>query len=120
MDTDIGNTAAMTRAGLNLIQQALTIYDDKLQLVVCNRRFGEMFDIPAHLLKAGSNFKDCIQHLVEHGEYGDVGDIAKFVQDRVDTARAFEPHYMERVRANGQIIMSSNLRNISTPVQVVF
>lgn len=104
MDTDIGNTAAMTRAGLNLIQQALTIYDDKLQLVVCNRRFGEMFDIPAHLLKAGSNFKDCIQHLVEHGEYGDVGDVAKFVQDRVDTARAFEPHYMERVRANGQII----------------
>jgi len=55
-------------------------------------------------LKAGSNFKDCIQHLVEHGEYGDVGDVAKFVQDRVDTARAFEPHYMERVRANGQII----------------
>ncbi|MFL2787286.1 MAG: PAS-domain containing protein [Paracoccaceae bacterium] len=104
MDTDIGNTAAMTRAGLNLIQQAMSIYDDKLKLVVCNRRFGEMFDLPAHLLTAGSNFKDCIQHLVEHGEYGDVGDVAKFVQDRVDTARAFEPHYMERVRANGQII----------------
>ena len=52
MDTDIGNTAAMTRAGLNLIQQALTIYDDKLQLVVCNRRFGEMFDIPAQIGRA--------------------------------------------------------------------
>ncbi|MDG2296335.1 MAG: PAS-domain containing protein [Paracoccaceae bacterium] len=104
MDTDIGNTAAMTRAGLNLIQQAMSIYDDKLQLVVCNRRFGEMFDLPSHLLTRGAKFKDTIQHLVEHGEYGNVGDIAKFVQEKIDTARAFEPHYVERVRANGQII----------------
>ena len=104
MDTDIRNTAAMTRAGLNLIQQALTIYDDELRLVICNRRFGEMFRLPSHLLTRGANFKDTIRHLVENGEYGDVGDITKFVQDRVDTARAFEPHYMERVRANGQII----------------
>ena len=104
MDTDISNTAAMTRAGLNLIQQALTIYDDELRLVICNRRFGEMFRLPSHLLTRGANFKDTIRHLVENGEYGDVGDIGKFVQDRVDTARAFEPHYMERVRANGQII----------------
>jgi len=104
MDTDISNTAAMTRAGLNLIQQALTIYDDELRLVICNRRFGEMFRLPSHLLTRGANFKDTIRHLVENGEYGDVGDITKFVQDRVDTARAFEPHYMERVRANGQII----------------
>ena len=104
MDTDIGNTAAMTRAGLNLIQQAMSIYDDKLKLVVCNRRFGEMFDLPSHLLTRGAKFKDTIQHLVEHGEYGNVGDIAKFVQEKIDTARAFEPHYVERVRANGQII----------------
>ena len=104
MDTDISNTAAMTRAGLNLIQQALTIYDDELRLVICNRRFGEMFRLPSHLLTRGANFKDTIRHLVENGEYGDVGDITKFVQDRVDTVRAFEPHYMERVRANGQII----------------
>jgi len=104
MDTDISNTAAMTRAGLNLIQQALTIYDDELRLVICNRRFGEMFRLPSHLLTRGANFKDTIRHLVENGEYGDVGDIGKFVQDRVDTVRAFEPHYMERVRANGQII----------------
>ena len=104
MDTDISNTAAMTRAGLNLIQQALTIYDDELRLVICNRRFGEMFRLPSHLLTRGANFKDTIRHLVENGEYGDVGDIGKFVQDRVDTARAFEPHYMERIRANGQII----------------
>ncbi|HAW47423.1 MAG TPA: hypothetical protein DCX34_09325, partial [Roseovarius sp.] len=37
---------AMTMAGLNLIQQALTIYDRDLRLAVCNRRFQEMFALP--------------------------------------------------------------------------
>ena len=32
--------AKLTQAGLNLIQQALSIYDSELRLVVCNRRFG--------------------------------------------------------------------------------
>ena len=36
--------AAMTTAGLNLIAQALSIYDNDLRLAVCNRRFQEMFN----------------------------------------------------------------------------
>lgn len=104
MDPDIGNTYAMTRAGLNLIQQAISIYDENLQLVVCNRRFGEMFQLPSQLLKRGAKFRDTIQYLVDHGEYGVVEDVAAFVQEKIDTARAFEPHYVERVRASGEII----------------
>lgn len=104
MNPDIGNTYAMTRAGLNLIQQALSIYDENLNLVVCNRRFGEMFQLPSQLLKRGAKFRDTIQYLVDHGEYGPVEDVAAFVQEKIDTARAFEPHYVERVRANGEVI----------------
>lgn len=94
----------MTRAGLNLIQQALTIYDSDLQLVVCNQRFKEMFDLPENLVTIGATFQETIAHLAMRGEYGDVDDIDAFVTERVHVARAFEPHYMERQRANGQII----------------
>ena len=38
--------AAMTGAGLNLIAQALSIYDRDLRLAVCNLRFQEMFSLP--------------------------------------------------------------------------
>ena len=31
-------------------------------------------------------------------------DVAHFVAERVEQARAFEPHYMERTRANGRTI----------------
>jgi len=95
---------AMTRAGLNLIQQALTIYDRDLRLAVCNRRFQEMFALPDALVTPGADFEATVRYLARRGDYGDVGDVDRFVSERVEIARAFEPHYMERTRANGRTI----------------
>ncbi len=97
-------TTALTQAGLNLIQQALTIYDSDLRLAVCNAPFAQMFDLPAGLTTPGASFEDTIRHLVERGEYGPVDDPETFIRTRVEIARAFEPHYMERSRANGRTI----------------
>ncbi|HBM57608.1 MAG TPA: hybrid sensor histidine kinase/response regulator, partial [Citreicella sp.] len=77
---------ALTQAGLNLIQQALSIYDRDLRLAVSNRRFAEMFDLPLRLRQPGARFDETIRHLVEAGEYGVVEDPAAFVQARVDQA----------------------------------
>ena len=98
------NTDALVQAGLNLIGQAISMYDSDLTLAACNARFGEMFSLPKHLTTPGATFSDTVRHLATHGEYGDVDDIDAFVQTRVDQARAFEPHYMERPRANGRMI----------------
>jgi signal transduction histidine kinase len=98
------DTAAMTMAGLNLIQQALSIYDSDLRLAVCNHRFQEMFDLPDALVTPGARFEDTIRHLVTRGEYGPVEDVEAAIRARVETARAFRPHYMERTRANGRTI----------------
>ena len=96
--------AAFTRAGLNLIQQALSIYDADLRLAVCNRPFQTMFGLPEHLVTPGAPFEDTIRFLVEAGEYGEIDDPAAFIATRVEQARAFVPHYMERARANGRTI----------------
>lgn len=95
---------AFTMAGLNLIAQALSIYDRNLRLVVGNRRFQEMFDLPDRLVTPGAGFADTIRYIAENGEYGPIEDIDAFVQQRVDQALAFEPHYLERTRANGRVI----------------
>lgn len=96
--------ARYTQAGLNLIQQALSIYDADLKLVVCNERFQEMFSLPERLVTPGATFADTIVFLTERQEYGEIEDIASFVQERVDVALAFEPHYVERTRSNGQVV----------------
>lgn len=98
------DTSAMTMAGLNLIQQALSIYDSGLRLVVCNRPFRDMFDLPDALITPGARFEDTIRFLATRGEYGPVSDVEEAVRLRVDQARAFEPHYMERLRPDGRSI----------------
>ncbi|MET4129651.1 PAS-domain containing protein [Roseovarius sp. MBR-6] len=104
MSANHADRDAMTMAGLNLIQQALTIYDRELRLAVCNRRFQEIFALPDALVTPGADFADTIRYLATRGDYGDVGDVEGFVASRVEISRAFEPHYMERTRANGRTI----------------
>jgi signal transduction histidine kinase len=104
MSTGTIDTSAMTMAGLNLIQQALSIYDSELRLVACNRPFRDMFDLPPELTTPGARFEDTIRLLVTRGEYGQVSDVDEAVRFRVDQARAFAPHYMERLRPDGRSI----------------
>ena len=97
-------TSALATAGLNLIAQALSIYDSDLRLALSNRRFQSMFHLPDDLVTPGARFEDTIRHLATTGEYGPVDDIDRFVAVRVEQARAFAPHYMERSRSNGRTI----------------
>lgn len=98
------NIEKLTRAGLNLIQQALSIFDSDLRLAVCNQRYQEMFGLPDALVTPGASFEDTIRFMVERGEYGEQADPVEAVNLRVETARDFKPHYMERQRANGRWI----------------
>lgn len=98
------STNKLTRAGLNLIQQALSIFDDDLRLVLCNQRYQEMFALPDELVAPGASFEDTIRYLVELGEYGEQPDPEASIRQRVATARTFTPHYLERERANGRWI----------------
>jgi signal transduction histidine kinase len=97
-------TDKLARAGLNLIQQALSIFDSDLRLAVCNLRYQEMFGLPDHLVAPGAAFEETIRFLVGRGEYGPQSDPETAVRIRVEAARAFAPHYMERQRANGRWI----------------
>ena len=97
-------TISMTTAGLNLIAQALSIYDSDLRLAVSNAPFQQMFNLPDSLVTPGAPFEDTIRHLAKAGEYGTVDDVETFVKERVAQARTFSPHYMERTRANGRTI----------------
>ncbi|WP_299694380.1 PAS-domain containing protein [uncultured Tateyamaria sp.] len=98
------DTSVLLRSGLNMIQQALSIYSDDLRLIVANQRFRAMFGLPPHLCEPGAPFSDTIRYLVQTGEYGDVNDPEGFIQARVQQALTFEQHYVERKRSNGRWI----------------
>lgn len=93
-----------TRSGLNLIGQALSIFDADLRLAVSNHQYKAMFDLPDELTLPGSLFEDTIDFLVRRGEYGPQDDPEAAVRYRVEQARTFQPHYFERERPDGRWI----------------
>jgi signal transduction histidine kinase len=104
MSLSEGTRTKLMGAGLNMIQEALSIFDSDLRLAVSNRRYQEMFTLPDALVKPGAAFQETIAFLVDQGEYGPQSDPDGAIRQRVEAARAFEPHYLERQRANGRWI----------------
>lgn len=95
--------AALIKAGLNLIQQGLSIFNADLRLVSWNARFIEMFELPDGFVDDGLSFYDINLFLARRGEYGP-GDPEALTLERVSRAQEFEPHYFERTRPNGRRI----------------
>ena len=96
--------AELILSGLNLIQQAISIFDADLRLAVANRPYQVMFDLPDMLTRPGTTFEDTIRYLVQRDEYGPQPDPDAAVRERVEQARTFQPHYMERQRPDGRWI----------------
>ena len=93
-------------AGLDNIDQGITVFDQNLRLVFANKRLGELLDVPPRLLSRGTRFEELIRYNSEHGEYGP-GDVEAQVAERVRVAREFRAHTVERVRPNGRVIRVS-------------
>lgn len=93
----------MLSAGLDLLDQGVTVFDENLRMVACNRTFLSLLDFPEALAHPGASFEDFIRYNAERGEYGP-GDPEAQVAERVAKARSFQPHITERVRPNGQIL----------------
>ncbi|WP_022705965.1 PAS-domain containing protein [Paracoccus zeaxanthinifaciens] len=94
----------LVASGLNMIGQALSIFDDDLRLRVGNMQYQRMFGLPPKLTRPGASFEDTIRFLVLRGEYGPQDDPDDAVAFRVAQARTFQPHYFERRRADGRWI----------------
>lgn len=93
----------MLQAGLDLLDQGLTVFDADLRLVAWNAPFLRLLGFPAELAFVGATFDSFIRHNAEHGEYGP-GDVDLQVSERVARAATFAPHTTERVRPNGRVL----------------
>lgn len=90
-------------AGLDLLDQAIAVFDATPRLVAWNRAMQRLLDFPENLVHEGTPFETFARFNAERGEYGE-GDIERLVAERVMAARAFQPHYFERERPNGRIL----------------
>ncbi|THF63961.1 PAS domain S-box protein [Pseudothauera nasutitermitis] len=90
-------------AGLDLLDQAIAVFDATPKLVTWNQALQRLLDFPESLLRVGLPFEELVRFNAQRGEYGE-GDVEQLVAERMASARAFEPHYVERARPNGQVL----------------
>lgn len=89
-------------AGLDLLDQAIAVFDAEPKLVAWNQALSRLLDFPPELVREGTPFEAFVRFNAERGEYGE-GQIERLVAERMAAARSFQPHYFERQRPNSRL-----------------
>jgi PAS domain-containing protein/class 3 adenylate cyclase len=95
-EQELAAREAQLHVALDNMPGALTYIDRDLNIVFCNDRFKEMYDVPPELFQQGRSYVDLLHHLAANGYYGE-GDIEALVARRVEslrnpTGKSFEDH----------------------------
>lgn len=109
--SQLRNSEAPLRERIRLLEAVIenfpggiSLFDDNLQMVLCNRQQMEMLDYPDGLFAGGyPSLEDLFRFNALRGEYGP-GDVEVHVMRRMELARKREPHCYDRTRPNGTIL----------------
>jgi len=83
---ELEQSNAKVEVALNNMSQGLAMFDGEGRLVVCNRRYTEVYDLPADLARPGTPQADILHNRIGKGIYA-CGDPERYFEERVTTAR---------------------------------
>ncbi|MDP1999893.1 MAG: PAS-domain containing protein [Rhodoferax sp.] len=102
LEESVRRNTEMTKAVIEHLPCALSVFDSDLTLRVVNTAFGNMLGFPAELTEVGvTRFEDIIRYNGARGEYGTQG-VQGIVDAIIERARQpVIPHHFDRVRPDG-------------------
>ncbi|MFZ2989892.1 PAS-domain containing protein [Ideonella sp.] len=93
------------QAGLDLLDQGITVFDADLRMVAWNRAFLRLLGFPPELAYVGAPFESFMRFNAERGEYGEPDEPHEAqIAQRMEAARQFTPHDLERMRPDGRVL----------------
>lgn len=102
-ERELAHQKAILETTLETMDQGITMFDEKLNVITANSKFMELLKFPKDRFPPGTNLSEFFRFNAERGEYGP-GDVEQQVQERIELARKFEPHHFERTRPDGMVI----------------
>lgn len=94
------------RVALNNISQALCMFDRHERLVVCNRRYMEMYKLPAEVAKPGRTLASLLEFRVASGSFG--RDPVEYRQELLAAMRNGVTTHTEVKSVDGRTIAVTN------------
>jgi diguanylate cyclase (GGDEF)-like protein/PAS domain S-box-containing protein len=86
-DAELSEQNKRFDAALEHMKQAICMYDREQRLIVCNRRYAEMYGLTPDQVKPGTTLREVLEHRIAAGIYA-CGDPREYI--RVRLARATE------------------------------
>ena len=102
-EEDLARQKAILETTLESVDQGITMFDSKLDVIAYNAKFMDLLQFPRGRFPPGTPLAEFFRYNAERGEYGP-GDPERQVQERIDLAKRFEPHHFERSRPDGMVL----------------
>src|SRR6202012_3150056 len=100
---------SMLQDAIEQLEEGFVLYDDEDRLVMCNRRYRQLYAGTTAVIGPGWTFEAILRTAVEAGEFGPVADPDAWVAARLEERKtAFGT--MERQLPNGRWILYSEER----------
>ncbi|WP_431267036.1 EAL domain-containing protein [Dankookia sp. P2] len=96
---------ATLESAIDSMSDGFVMFDAEDRLVVCNKRYREMYGLSAPFIVPGASFEHIIREGAQHGQYPQAGeDIEGFTRETVAWHRGDHPP-MERMLPNGRWLL---------------
>ncbi|AWK89893.1 PAS domain-containing hybrid sensor histidine kinase/response regulator [Azospirillum thermophilum] len=92
----------LLEATLESVGQGICVFDSEFRLAAWNRRFLELLDLPAELVRVGAPLTEVVTFNTRRGEYA-ASDLKALVTNR-DPSRQRWPYVYERRRPDGTVL----------------
>ena len=76
----LATSEATVEAALNNMSQGLVMFDSSNLLVVCNRRYLEMYGLSSDIVRPGGTLRELVEHRAAIGSFG-ADDVEQYITD---------------------------------------
>lgn len=93
----------LLQAGVENIEQGMSIIDADMRLVAWNKRYIELLGYPANFLQAGKHISELLKYNVQRGIING-NDADELINKRIEHMRSGNSHYYQRILPNGVVL----------------
>ena len=102
-EEELAEKTAILEATLENMGEGIAMFDAKLEMIVCNQVYLDLWDYRSDLCCSGVSLETLYRTNVDRGEHqGD--DPEAWIRDQIAYARRFEPQVLEHTRPSGMVI----------------
>src|SRR5262247_9165 len=77
-------------AALDTMSQGLVMFDDSARLILCNRRYLELYGLSPQVVRPGCSLRKLIMHRIQTGSFS-AGDPERYIADLLEAMSRGEP-----------------------------